>query len=64
MMTANGTTHSTAEATEYVCDLDMCVQVQFLKESPAVLSLGKLWEENGHSCQWHPGRPTYSSRMV
>ena len=29
IMTANGTTHTTEEATVYVCDLDMFVQVQF-----------------------------------
>ena len=46
IMTAIGTTHTTEEATVYVCDLDMFVQVQFLRESPAILSLGKLCEEN------------------
>ena len=40
IMTANGTTHTTEEATLYVCDLDMSVQVQSFKESPAILSLG------------------------
>ena len=43
-MTANGT-HTTEEATENVCDLDKFVQVQSLKESLPVLSLGKLCEE-------------------
>ena len=42
IMTANGTTHTTEKATVCVCDLGMFVQVQLLKESPAVLSLGKL----------------------
>ena len=46
ILTANGTSHTTEEATVYVFDLDMFVQVQLLKESPAVLSLGKLCEEN------------------
>ena len=37
----------------------MLVQVQVLKESLAVLSLGKLCEENGYSYEWHPGQPSY-----
>ena len=31
----------------------------FLKESRAVLSLGKVCEENGYSYEWHPGQPSY-----
>ena len=42
VMTANGTSHTAAEATVHVCDLDMLVQVQLLIESSAVLSLGSL----------------------
>ena len=42
-MTANGTTHTTEEATVCICDLDMFVQVQLLKASPAALSLGKFF---------------------
>ena len=45
IMTVNGTTHTSEEATVHVYGLDMCVQVQLLKESPAVLSLGKLNEK-------------------
>ena len=44
-MAANGTTQTSEEATVNVCDLDMLVQAFFLKESPAVLSLGNLCEE-------------------
>ena len=44
-MSANGTTYTAEEATVFVCDLDMLVQTQLLKESPVVLSLGKLCEE-------------------
>ena len=36
-MTVNGTTHTTEKATVHVCDLDMFLQLQVLKESPAVL---------------------------
>ena len=60
-MTANGSTHTTEEATTHVCDSDMFVQVQFLKESPAVL-LGYLYEEDGCSYEWHPGQPLYLIR--
>ena len=42
IVTANGTTHKIEEATVYVCDLDMFVQDQLMKESPAVLQLCKL----------------------
>ena len=29
------------------------------KGSLVVLSVGKLFEENGHSCEWCPGQPSY-----
>ena len=41
-MTANGTTHTTEEATEYVNELDIVVEVKLLKASPAVRSQEKL----------------------
>ena len=56
---ANGTTHTTEEATVCVCDLDMFVHIQLLKESPAVLPLGKLCEENAYSYEGHPGQQSY-----
>ena len=62
IMTANGTAHTTEEATEYVCDLEMIVQVQLLRESPAILPQGKLREENSYSYEWHPGQPSYQER--
>ena len=57
IMTSNDTTHTIEKGT--VCALNMFVQVQFFKESPAVLSLGKLCEENGYSHEWYPGQPSY-----
>ena len=45
LITANGST--TEEATVYVRDLDMFVSVQLLDDSPAVLLLETLCEENG-----------------
>ena len=59
VMTANGTAHTTKEATVNDCDLDLFGPVQFLIESRAVLSLGKLCEENGYSYDWHPVQPSY-----
>ena len=47
VITADGSINATEEATVYVKDLDMFVTVQLLKDTPAVLSLGKLCEENG-----------------
>ena len=62
-MTANGTTHTTEEATVYVCDLDMFVQVQVLKESPAVLWLGKLWKQTASRLIGTQVSHSISSRM-
>ena len=59
IVTASGTTHTTEEATICVFELDMFVQVQVLKESPAALSQWNLFEENGYSCEWHPGQKSY-----
>ena len=54
IVTANWTARTREDATVHVCDLDMCVEVQLLKEPPAVLTLGTLCEENGNSYEWHP----------
>ena len=59
VLTANGTTHMTEEATVYVCGLDMIVQVQLLEESSAELSLGKLSDKNGYSHEWQRCQPSY-----
>ena len=42
METASGEVQTTEEAQEHVYDLDLFVTVQFLEDTPAVLSLGKL----------------------
>ena len=41
-MTANGEVQTNEEAQVYVHDLDLFVTLQLLKETRAVLSLGKL----------------------
>ena len=49
VITADGSLDTTEEAMVCVQDLDMVVTVQLLEDPPAVLSLGKLCEENGYS---------------
>ena len=49
IMTANRKIHTTEDATEYVHEFDMFVEVQLLKESPAVLPQCKILRRNGHS---------------
>ena len=55
VITADGSINATEEATVYVKDLDMFVTVQLLKDTPAVLSLGKLCEENS-LYEWNEGQ--------
>ena len=40
----------------YVNDLDLCVTVQILEGTPAVLSLGKLCKDHGYSSGWVRGQ--------
>ena len=51
VMTANGSIDTTEEAIAHVKDLDMFVTVQLLEDTLAVLSLGRLCEEIGYSCE-------------
>ena len=37
----------------YGYDVDMFAQIEVLKEAPAVLSLGKFYDENGFTYEWH-----------
>ena len=55
VVTANGEVHSREEAQVFVHDLNLFVTVQFLEETPAVLSLGKLCSARGYSCEWKNG---------
>ena len=56
VVTANGEVQTNEEAQVYVYDLDLFVTVQILDETPAVLSLGKLCEEHGYTCEWASGQ--------
>ena len=52
VMTANGKVQTREEATVYVKELDLCVTVMLLEETPAVLSLGKLCDDHGYTHNW------------
>ena len=44
------------EATEYVKELGIFLTLKVLENTPAVLSLGKLCDENGYSYEWINGQ--------
>ena len=44
------------EATVYVKELDIFLFMKVLENTPAVLSLGKLCDENGYSYEWIHGQ--------
>ena len=56
VVTANGEVQTKEEATVYVKELDLFVTVMLLEDTPAVLSLGNLCEDHGHSYHWTIGQ--------
>ena len=56
VMTANGEVQTREEATVYVKQLDLFVEVKLLEETPAVLSLRKLCEDHGYTYHWISGQ--------
>ena len=54
--TANGEVQTHQEATVYVKELDIFLTMKVLESTPAVLSLGKLCDENGYSYEWINGQ--------
>ena len=56
VITANGEVQTHEEATVYVKELDLFLTVKVLDNTPAVLSLGKLCDENGCSYEWINGQ--------
>ena len=54
--TANGEVQTHEEATVYVKELDIFLTMKVLENTPAVLSLGKLCDENGYSYEWINGQ--------
>ena len=60
VITANGEVQTHEEATVYVKELDIFLTMKVLEDTPAVLSLGKLSDENGYSYEWINGQKTTS----
>ena len=49
-------------ATVYVKELDIFLTMKVLEDTPAVLSLGKLCDENGYSYEWINGQKPHLIR--
>ena len=56
VITANGEVQTHEKATVYVKELDIFFTMKVLENTPAVLSLGKLCDENGCSYEWINGQ--------
>ena len=56
VITANGEVQTHEETTVYVKELDTFLSMKVLENTPAVLSLGKLCDENGYSYEWINGQ--------
>ena len=59
VITANGEVQTHEEATVYVTELDKILTMKVLDNTPALLSLGKLCDENGYSYEWINGQKTH-----
>ena len=62
VITANGEVQTHEEAIVYVKELDIFLTMKVLENTPAVLSLGKLCDENGYSYEWINGQKHISSK--
>ena len=56
VITANGEVQTHEEAIAYVKELDIFLTMKVLDNTPAVLSLGELCDENGYSYEWINGQ--------
>ena len=61
-MTANGEVQTREEATVHVKELYLFVTVMLLEETPAVLSLGKLCEDDGYTNHWTSGQKPHLTK--
>ena len=52
VITANGEVQTHEEAIVYVKELDIFLTMKVLENTPAVQSLGKLYDEHGYSHEW------------
>ena len=62
VITANGEVQTHEEATVYVKELDIFLAMKVLENTPAVLSLGKLCDENGYSYEWINGQKPHLTK--
>ena len=62
VMTANGEVQTHEEAAVYVKELDIFLTMKVLDNTPAVLSLGKLCDENGYSHEWINGQKPHLNK--
>ena len=56
VITANGEVQTHEEAIVYVKELDIFLTMKVIENTPAVLSLGELCDENGYSYEWINGQ--------
>ena len=56
VMTANGEVQTHEDATVHVKELGIFLTMKVLEDTPAVLSLGQLCDENGYSYEWINGQ--------
>ena len=56
VITANGEVQTHEEATVYVKELEKFLTMKVLENTPAVLSLGKLCDENRYTYEWINGQ--------
>ena len=59
VITANGEVQTHEEAIVYVKELDIFLTMKVIENTPAVLSLGKLCDENGYSYEWINGQKSH-----
>ena len=59
VITTNGDVQTHEEATVYVKELDILLTMKIFENTSAVLSLGKLCDENGSSYEWINGQKTH-----
>ena len=62
VITANGEVQTHEEAIVFVKELDIFLTKRVLENTPAVLSLGKLCDENGYSYEWINGQKPHLNR--
>ena len=60
VITGKGEVQTHEEAIVYVKELDIFLTIKVLENTPAVLSLGKICDENGYSYEWINGQKTTS----